>query len=165
MPTSLTLATLSGLCGLAVSGVSSSKLIVTTSSYTASASGLNSIQSSSLPCALKNSNVLSSLGNIEVVAPSSAPIFVIVALSGTESVLTPSPAYSNTLPTPPLTVSFLNTSRITSLAATILFNFPVSSILTTFGVLILYAPPPMARATSNPPAPIASIPTPPAVGV
>ena len=51
------------------------------------------------------------------------------------------------------------------MAATILFNFPVSSILTTFGVLILYAPPPMARATSNPPAPIASIPTPPAVGV
>ena len=63
-------------------------------------------------------------------------MLVIVALSGTERVLTPSPPYSNTTPTPPFTVNLLRTSRIISLAATILFNLPVSSIFITFGVLI-----------------------------
>ena len=40
---------------------------------------------------------------MEVVAPSSAPILVIVARSGTVSEDTPSPAYSTIFPTPPLT--------------------------------------------------------------
>ena len=71
-----------------------------------------------------------------MVAPSSAPIFVIVALSGTESVFTPSPQYSITLPTPPLTVIIFNTSRITSLAATQGDNLPVRFTLTTFGHVI-----------------------------
>ena len=46
----------------------------------------------------------SSLGKIDVVAPSSAPMLVMVARSGTVRVLTPSPEYSKILPTPPLTV-------------------------------------------------------------
>ena len=136
-PNSFTSLTLSGLWGPAASGTNSSKFIVISSSYNASASGLNSIQSSSLPWALKNSKVLSSLGKIEVVAPNSAPIFVIVALCGTDSDLTPSPAYSNTFPTPPFTVNFLNTSNIISLDATILFNLPSKLTLTTLGVFIL----------------------------
>ena len=41
-----------------------------------------------------------------------------IALSGTESVLTPSPAYSTIAPTPPLTERSLSTSRITSFALT-----------------------------------------------
>ena len=45
-------------------------------------------------------------------------MFVIVARSGTESVLTPSPVYSMTLPTPPLTVSMESTFKMTSLALT-----------------------------------------------
>ena len=42
---------------------------------------------------------------MEVVAPSSAPMLVMVARSGTVSVATPSPPYSMILPTPPFTVS------------------------------------------------------------
>ena len=40
---------------------------------------------------------------MEVVAPSSVPMLVMVARSGTDRVLTPAPPYSMTLPTPPLT--------------------------------------------------------------
>ena len=92
--------------------------MLTSSSYTASASAHRGVYASSLPCAFKNSCVISSDGNIDVVAPSSAPIFVIVALSGTDKVLTPSPQYSITLPTPPLTERRFRTSKITSFAAT-----------------------------------------------
>ena len=137
LPIFSTSSTLSGECGFAANGLSLDKSIVISSSYTASLSGLNSIHSSSLPCALKNSKVLSSLGNIDVVAPSSAPILVIVALSGTERLNTPSPPYSNTLLTPPLTESLLKTSNIISLAATILFNLFIKLTLQTFGVFIL----------------------------
>ncbi len=98
-------------------------------------------------------------------APSSAPILVIVPLSGTESVLTPWPEYSNILFTPPLTVNCFNTSSIISLAEEYLFNLPLNSTFTICGIIILYSPPAMATATSSPPAPIASIPIPPQVGV
>ena len=80
---------------------------------------------------------ISSLGNIDVVAPSSAPIFVIVALSVTERAFTPSPEYSIIFPTPPFTVNSLRTLRITSLADTQGFSFPVNSTFTTFGTLRL----------------------------
>lgn len=53
-----------------------------------------------------------------VVHPVSVPIFVIVALSVTLKVFTPSPKYSRTLPTPPLTSMRRKTSRITSFADT-----------------------------------------------
>ena len=45
----------------------------------------------SRPCASRNVRVTSSDGKIEVVAPSSAPMLVMVARSGTDRVLTPSP--------------------------------------------------------------------------
>ena len=48
-----------------------------------------------------NSRVTSSEGNTEVEAPSSAPMLVMVARSGTDRDLTPSPVYSMILPTPP----------------------------------------------------------------
>ena len=70
---------------------------------------------------------------MEVVAPSSAPMFVMVALSGTERVFTPSPQYSMTLPTPPFTDICLNISRITSFAATHGESLPVRFILTISG--------------------------------
>ena len=73
------------------------------SSYTASGSALRATKSSSRSCAFKKARVVSSEGNIDVVAPSSAPMFVIVARSGTLRLLTPSPQYSITLPTPPFT--------------------------------------------------------------
>ena len=71
----------------------------TTSSYTASASAASGAPSPPpRPCAFINARVTSSEGKMEVVAPSSAPILVMVARSGTESVATPSPPYSMILP-------------------------------------------------------------------
>ena len=52
-----------------------------------------------------------------------------------------------------------------SLALIPLFNFPVSFTPKTFGIAKWKAPPPIATATSSPPAPIAIIPIPPPVGV
>ncbi|KYC46678.1 MAG: hypothetical protein AMQ74_01769 [Candidatus Methanofastidiosum methylothiophilum] len=60
--------------------------------------------------------VILSLGKIEVVAPSSVPMFVIVALSGTDRPLIPFPVNSNILFTPPLTDKSLKSSKITSFA-------------------------------------------------
>ena len=51
-------------------------------------------------------------GNTDVVAPSSAPMLAMVARSGMDSVSTPGPVYSITLPTPPLTVRRRSSSRI-----------------------------------------------------
>ena len=74
---------------------------------------------------------------MDVVAPSSAPILVIVALCGTDKLLTPSPQYSNTFPTPPFTEHFLNTSKIISFEDTIYGSLPFKLTFTTFGALIL----------------------------
>jgi hypothetical protein len=134
-PISLAFFTLSGLCGIAASGSSFSSPIVISFSYTASVSGLSSTQSISLPCARRKSLVISSLGNMEVVAPSSAPIFVIVALSGTVRFSIPSPAYSIILPTPPFTLIILSTSSIISFADTHGFNLPVKTTFTTEGIM------------------------------
>ena len=73
------------------------------------------------------------LQEMEVVAPSSAPMFVIVARCGTLSVFTPSPPYSMILPTPPLTLSTRSTSRMTSFADTIGGSAPVSLTSVIFG--------------------------------
>ncbi len=102
---------------------------------------------------------------MEVVAPVSVPIFVMVALSGTDRLFTPSPKYSSAYPTPPLTPIRLNTSRITSLAETHSESRLINLIPMIFGYLILKGIPAMAAATSSPPAPIAIEPRPPAVGV
>ena len=62
----------------------------------ASSSGSSSKKSLARDCLFRKFSVSSSLGNMDVVAPSSAPIFVIVALSSTERDFTPSPVYSIT---------------------------------------------------------------------
>ena len=117
-PISSVVLTLSGIWGQAAMGTSEQRSMSITSSYSASASAESSTQSFSLPCALRNARVISSDGKIDVVAPSSAPIFVIVARSGTDKVFTPSPPYSIILPTPPLTLIMRRTSKITSFAET-----------------------------------------------
>ena len=88
--------------------------------------GPSSRHSFSRPWAAMNSRVTSSLGKIEVVAPSSAPMLVMVARSVADRLATPSPPYSMILPTPPLTLSLRRTSRITSLAETQGCSLPVS---------------------------------------
>ena len=164
-PTSLTDFTLSGLDGVAISGSRVSRSITISLSYSAPGSGFNSAQSFSRPCALKKARVCSSEGNIEDVAPSSAPILVIVALSGRVRLLIPSPPYSNTFPTPPFTVCCLSTSRIMSFALTPARSFPCSFTWTTSGITSQKGSPAIASATLRPPAPIASIPAAPAFGV
>ncbi len=78
--------------------------------------------------------VFSSVGKIEVVAPSSVPMLVIVVRSGTDSVSTPGPVYSSTLPTPPLTDRRRNSSRMTSLAVAHSGNSPSRRTLTISGM-------------------------------
>ena len=104
-------------------------------------------------------------GNIEVVAPVSVPMFVMVPLSGTESVFIPGPVYSNTLDLAPFTPILRKTSRITSLAETKFGRLPVRKTFTTCGIFNLNDSPAIAAATSNPPAPIEMLATPPPVGV
>ena len=77
----------------------------------------------------------------------------------------PSPPYSKTLPRPPFTVYRRSISRITSFAETPGRSFPLSSTRTTAGIFIYIGSPAIAMATSRPPAPIASIPIAPPVGV
>jgi hypothetical protein len=77
--------------------------------------------------------VTSSEGKIEVVRPSSAPMFAIVARWGTVSVATPGPEYSKILPKPPRTVRRRSNSRMTSFAATQGRSRPVSTTRTMRG--------------------------------
>ncbi len=107
----------------------------------------------------------SSEGKTEVVAPSSAPMLVMVPRCGTLREATPSPKYSKILPTPPLTVRRRRSSRMMSLAATQGWSSPVRCTPTTLGIITLKGPPAMATATSRPPAPMASMAAPPEVGV
>ena len=137
-----------------------------TSEYLASLSACSSTQSSSLPCDFRCDRVISSLGNIDVVAPSSAPIFVIVALSAVSRSSTPMPPYSIIFPTPPFTVSLFRMVKITSIAVTHgLCSLPVSLTSITSGIIISSGAPAITVAASNPPTPIAIMPTPPPVGV
>ena len=68
-------------------------------------------------------------------------------------------------PRPPRTLSMRKISRLASLALTQGGNWPVKLTLNMRGMLIKYAPPAMATATSMPPAPMASMPSAPPVGV
>jgi len=61
-------------------------------------------------------------------------MLVMLARCGTLNVATPGPPYSNTLPTPPLTVSRRSNSRIISLAATQGCSAPASRTRTTRGI-------------------------------
>ena len=129
----LTVPMLSGLCGLAVSGSSADKSMLTAWAYAASSSGRISIKSASLCWARRNCLVISSLGKMDVVTPHSAPILVMVARSGTVSELAPSPPYSKITPTFPLVVKISSTLRIKSLAETHGDSFPDKLMRTTFG--------------------------------
>ena len=75
----------------------------------------------------------SSEGKTEVVTPSSAPMFAMVARLGTSSVARPGPKYSKTFPTFPFEPKRRNTARMTSLAETPGWSLPVRRIPTTFG--------------------------------
>jgi hypothetical protein len=55
-------------------------------------------------------------GNMEVVAPISAPMLQMVAMPVQESDSTPGPLYSTIAPVPPLTVRIPATFRITSIS-------------------------------------------------
>ena len=103
-------------------------------SYTHPSSAFNSVQSFSRPIEARKFFVFSSEGNIEHVAPNSAPMFVIVARCGTVRDFTPSPKYSYIARVPPFTVSFFKTSRIMSFALTPFFNFPVSFTPNILGI-------------------------------
>jgi len=112
-----------------------------------------------------NDFVTSSLGKTLVVSVSSAPMFAIVIRWAASRLRTPGPAYSKILPLPPRTVRRRSNSRITSFAVTHGLSSPVSHTRTTCGIVRKYGPPPMATATSSPPAPIASMPAAPQSGV
>jgi len=126
--------TASGECGHAARADSSVRLISITLSYTASLSAVCSVQSAARPMLSRNFFVVLSEGNTEHVAPSSAPMLVTVARCGTVRLSTPSPKYSYTAPTPPLTVSRRRTSRMISLAPIPLRSVPVSFTPKTFGM-------------------------------
>ena len=83
-----------GLWGFAIKCSNLLKLILIILSYFEFLSGINDLKSFNLPWAFINSFVTLSAGNIEVKTPASAPIFVIVALSGTDKYLIPLPLYS-----------------------------------------------------------------------
>ena len=73
---------------------------------------------------------------MEVVAPSSVPILVMVARSGTDNPAMPGPPHSITCPTPPLTERSRRTSKLMSLAVTKGRSAPVSSTLMTLGMVM-----------------------------
>ena len=106
-----------------------------------------------------------SKGNTEVVAPSSAPMLVTVALAVHDSDSAPGPKYSMILLVPPTTVSRPASFRITSLPEVQPESFPVSFTPTSFGHSSSHGRPTMASTASAPPTPIASMPRPPALGV
>ena len=100
-----------------------------------------------------------------VVSPSSAPMLAMVMRCAASRLGRPGPSYSKILPLPPRTVSRRSSSRMTSLAVTHGCSAPVSHTRTTAGIRKEYGPPPIATATSRPPAPIASMPAAPHSGV
>ena len=116
--TSSTGTTLSGLCGFATIGPSSSRSISTRSSYSQPSSAASSAKSSSRSWRRSHTRVFSSGGNTAAVAPSSAIMLAIVARSGTLRSAVPGPVNSKTLFSPPRTVRRRSSSRITSLACT-----------------------------------------------
>ena len=156
---------LPGEWGAAISGSIRERSISNVSSYDAPRSALSSVQSPARPWAARKRFVTASDGNTLVVTPSSAPMFAMVAREGTSSVETPGPEYSNIHPTFPFVPKRSSTLRITSFALHPRGSRPDSLMLRTLGDGMWNAPPAMATAMSMPPAPIASIPSPPPVGV
>ena len=89
----------------------------------------------------------------------------IVALPVAEIESAPGPKYSTMAPVPPSTVSSLATSRITSLGELQPEIVPVSLTPITFGQRTFHGNPVMTSTASAPPTPIATMPSPPALGV
>src|SRR6476660_10202982 len=106
-----------------------------------------------------------SYGEIEHVAPVSAPMLQIVAVPVAEMDSVPGPKYSTMAPVPPLTVRIPATLRITSLSAAQPDSVPVRRTPMTFGARVLNGHPAITSTASAPPTPIATIPRPPALGV
>ncbi len=103
--------------------------------------------------------------NVEVVAPTSAPILHIVPLPVADNAFAPSPKYSIIAPVPPLTVKIPATFKITSLGAVQPLNSPVNFIPINLGNFNSQAIPAITSTASAPPTPIAIIPKPPALTV
>ena len=168
----------SGVNGPLICGISESKSISITSSkyfsglsYT-SWSALRSslifeaaLTTSSLSVDFKYLSIDSSYANIDVVAPTSAPILQIVPFPVHERDSAPSPKYSSIYPVPPLTVKIPATFKITSLAEAQPFNLPVSFIPINFGNFNSHGIPAITSTASAPPTPMATIPNPPAFTV
>src|SRR6516165_1770835 len=109
--------------------------------------------------------MVASNGKIEVVAPSSAPMFVIVPLPVHEIDETPGPKYSMTAFVPPLTVRIPHRRRMTSFGAAHPVSDPVRRTPMRFGYLTSQGSPAITSTASAPPTPDANIPRPPAFGV
>src|SRR6267142_761189 len=107
----------------------------------------------------------SSYGKIEVVAPSSAPMLVIVPLPVQLIELVPGPKYSITRFVPPDTVRISHTLRITSFGADQPESRPVRRTPTNFGCSTSHGNPAITSTASAPPTPHANMPSPPAFGV
>ncbi len=106
-----------------------------------------------------------SAGNIDVVAPSSAPMLAMVALPVALSVRAPGPMYSTIAWVPPDTVSWPATQRITSFGAVQPPSFPVRTTAMRRGYRSSQGSPAMTSTASAPPTPTAHAPSPPAFGV
>mmetsp|Transcript_9808 Transcript_9808/g.26683 ORF Transcript_9808/g.26683 Transcript_9808/m.26683 type:complete len:321 (-) Transcript_9808:629-1591(-) len=162
----------SGVKGPLTCGSSSLRLISIISSYSAPSSARRfSAKASaseailSLPVALRYSPILELYGNIDVVAPISAPMLQMVPIPVALMLSTPGPKYSTIAPVPPLTVRMPATLQMTSFGDDHPLSFPVSLTPITFGALSSHGSPAITSTASAPPTPTAHIPMPPALGV
>src|SRR4051812_3409672 len=110
-------------------------------------------------------DMLWSYGNTLHVAPISAPMLQMVALPVAEMLSAPGPWYSMIAPVPPSTVSTRATSRMTSFGDDQPDSVPVSLTPMTLGQRTLNGKPVMTSTASAPPTPMATMPSPPALGV
>ena len=92
-------------------------------------------------------------------------MFVIVARPVALMAATPGPQYSMIAPVPPVTVRTSATFRITSLGAVQPSSSPVRYTPMSVGIVTLQPRPAMTSTASAPPTPMASIASPPALGV
>ncbi len=109
--------------------------------------------------------MLSSNGNTDVVAPISAPMLQIVAFPVALMESAPGPKYSTMAPVPPATVRISATRRMTSFGADQPDNEPVKWTPITLGQRTLNGNPVITSTASAPPTPMATMPSPPALGV
>src|SRR3954464_5394612 len=109
--------------------------------------------------------MLSSYPNVDVVAPTSAPMLQIVPLPVQLIELAPGPKYSTIAPVPPFTVRIPATFRITSFGDAHPDSSPVRRTPISFGTRVLNGQPAITSTASAPPTPIAIMPRPPAFGV